>query len=48
MPALDTPGTSLCHNRRIAVSLEVKELVGDLFGGERVEHGHDPSGEFEV
>jgi len=28
--------------------LEIKELVGDFFGGERVEHGHDPSGEFEV
>ena len=30
------------------VSLEVEELVGHLFGGERVEHGHDPPCEFEV
>ena len=29
--------TSLCHNKRTVVSLEVEELVGDVFGGERVE-----------
>jgi hypothetical protein len=28
--------------------LEVEELVGDFFGGERVEYGHDSSGEVEV
>lgn len=47
----------LVHNSSFTVSrlaaffsflLEVEELVGDLFGGECVEHGHDPSGEFEV
>ena len=30
------------------VSLEVEELVGHLFGGERVEYDHDPPCEFEV
>ena len=40
--------TNLCHHRRITVSLEVEELVGHLFGCERVEHGHDPPCEFEV
>jgi len=39
---------ALCHHRRITVALEVKELVGSFFGGERVEHGHDPPCEFEV
>jgi hypothetical protein len=28
--------------------LDVEELVGDFFGGECIEHGHDPSGEFEI
>jgi hypothetical protein len=32
----------------LSILLEVEELVGDLVGGERVEHGHDPSCEFEV
>ena len=40
--------TNLCHHRRITVSLEVEELVGHLFGRERVEHDHDPPCEFEV
>ena len=31
-----------------SILLEVEELVGDFFCGECVEHGHDPSGEFEV
>ena len=39
---------ALCRHRRITVALEVEELVGNLFGGERVEHGHDPPCEFEV
>ena len=39
---------ALCQHRRITVALEVEELVGHLFGGERVEHGHDPPCEFEV
>jgi hypothetical protein len=42
------PFVELCHHRCITVSLEVEELVGHLFGGERVEHGHDPPCEFEV
>jgi hypothetical protein len=42
------PFVELCHRRRITVALEVEELVGHLFGGERVEYGHDPPCEFEV
>jgi hypothetical protein len=38
----------LCQHIRATVFLEVEELVGHLFGGERVEHGHDPPCEFEV
>ncbi len=38
----------LCRYRRITVFLEVEELVGHLFGGEPVEHGHDPPCDFEV
>jgi hypothetical protein len=31
-----------------SILLDVEELVGNLVGGERVEHGHDPPCEFEV
>ena len=30
------------------ILLEIQQVVGNLFGGEPIEHGHDAAGEVEV
>ena len=38
----------ISHSTLPIYHLEIQQVVGNLFGGEPIEHGHDAAGEVEV